>query len=56
MGIQEVNLLPVHGDQLNMAVFLWYLWKSDFSSVHMYFDVRCRQVFLYKIPELYDHV
>ena len=26
----------VQGDQLNMAVFLWYLEKSDLSSVRVY--------------------
>ena len=26
----------MHYDQLNMAVYFWYLVKSDLSSVHVY--------------------
>ena len=27
-------------EQLNMAVFLWFLGKSNFSSVHVYSGVH----------------
>ena len=30
------KLLVVQGDQLNMAVFFWYLVKSDLSSAQLY--------------------
>ena len=30
----------IQSDQLNMAVFIWYLNKSDLSSIHMYSSVH----------------
>ena len=37
--VQAVSLINVQGDQLNMAVFVWYLGKSDLSSVYVYSSV-----------------
>ena len=34
----------LQGDQLNMTVFFWYLWKSDYSSERPMVHVFTRQV------------
>ena len=38
----EMNCLTLQlqGDQLNMAVYFWYLAKRDLSSVHMYKSIH----------------
>ena len=36
----------IQGDQLNMAVFLWDLGKSDLSSVQVYSGVHWTSYFL----------
>ena len=30
----------IQGKQLNMAMFFWYIVKSDFSSLHVYIRVH----------------
>ena len=46
----------LQGDQLYMAVCLWYLVKSDLSSVRVYSSEHARQVTDYKVPEKHGHV
>ena len=45
----EGKELKVQGDQLNMAVCVWYLVKSDLSSVHVT-EAYTERV-TYKVPE-----
>ena len=35
-GGQQLQHIPIQGDQLNMVVGFWYLVKSDLYSVHWY--------------------
>ena len=35
-SVREHLALKVQGDQINMAVFFWYLVKSDLYNVHVY--------------------
>ena len=50
-------LADLQGDQLNMAVFLWYLVISDLSSVHNFsYKHWTRHLLQYKVPEKLGHV
>ena len=40
INIPHIQYIFIQGDQLNMAVFFWYLGKSDLSSVHVYSIVQ----------------
>ena len=40
----------IQGDQLNLAVFFWYLVKNDLSSLHVC-SKYTGQVPFYKVPE-----
>ena len=49
------NSFKFNIDQINIAVFFWYLVKSEcpvYASIHMY----TVQVTLYKVPEKHGHV
>ena len=40
------DIIYVQGEQLKIAVFFWYLGKSNLSSVHMYSSVHWKSIFL----------
>ena len=51
--VNRNNPSILQGDQLNMAVFFWYIEKNDlYATVHVYTG----QVTFYKLPEKHGHV
>ena len=42
------SAINIQGDQLNIAVFFWYLWKKTcpISSVHVYYSIHWTSKFL----------
>ena len=49
------EFVKVQGHQLNIAVFFWYLVKSDWS-MYTCIIAYTRQVTFYKVPEKHGHV
>ena len=48
------ELYSIQGDQLNMALFYWYLVKIQLSSVHVYSSLH-RTSHILKVPEKHGH-
>ena len=51
-------LITVQGDQLYVAVFFWYLGKSDLSSAHVFYSMYTLdvgQVTFYKVLDIHGH-
>ena len=47
----------IQPDQMNMAVYFWYLVKSDLSNIrHVTAHTYAGQVTFYKLPETHGHV
>ena len=42
-------------DQINMAVFFWYLFKFDLSSVYATVHLYTGRFTFYKVPESHSH-
>ena len=51
---RTIKAFIIQPDQINMAMFFWYIVKSDFSSVG--YNANTGQVTFYEVPETHGHV
>ena len=55
-GEDQLPTFILQGDQLNMAVFFWYLVNSYWTSVNYCACVQCIQATFYEVLEKHRHV